>query len=78
MNTVLAKKINIEHPKNKTGEGRRWLFVSSNAIYPDFILKTTPPIIADAKYKCMGNFLATKMEMAKSVIKKMIILIIIN
>jgi len=54
LNTILSKKSFI-HPKNKTGEGKRFLFWDedkmTNEIYPDFYKEPPYPIIADAKYK---------------------------
>jgi 5-methylcytosine-specific restriction endonuclease McrBC regulatory subunit McrC len=61
LNTILAEK-GFEHPNNRTGEGRRLLFEGSTAIYPDFILKKIPVIIADAKYKHMEKHLNTEDE----------------
>lgn len=52
LNTVL--KQDFEHPENKTGKHRRYLFncraKSFQAIYPDFISKNSPTIVGDAKY----------------------------
>jgi 5-methylcytosine-specific restriction endonuclease McrBC regulatory subunit McrC len=59
LNTILSEN-GFEHSRNKTGEGMRYLFIDSNGrksnqIYPDFIKKTNPSIIADAKYKHLEN-----------------------
>ena len=47
LNSILKEY--FSHPRNKTGEGRKYLF-KDFAIYPDFISKNEK-IIADAKYK---------------------------
>lgn len=57
-----ARKIPLllEHPNNRTGEGRKYLFETESggrktAIFPDFVLKSAdegkPVAILDAKYK---------------------------
>lgn len=55
LNTVL--KQDFEHPENKTGKHRRYLFnygaKSFQAIYPDFISKNPPTIVGDAKYMAL-------------------------
>lgn len=55
LNTVLKR--DFEHPENKTGKHRRYLFnCGSNhfqAIYPDFISKNSPTIVGDAKYMAL-------------------------
>ncbi|AZA78117.1 restriction endonuclease [Chryseobacterium sp. G0186] len=38
------------HPENKTGKNRQYLFEDFQPIYPDFISKSDPKIVADAKY----------------------------
>ena len=44
------------HPRNKAHEGRQYLFAKNyGEIYPDFISRGTPRIIADAKYKLRKN-----------------------
>ena len=46
---TLLKPMGFEHPENKTGKGRRYLFTdNSGRIYPDFIGKNS---VLDAKYK---------------------------
>ena len=46
---TLLKPMDFEHPENKTGKGRRYLFTdNSGRIYPDFIGKNS---VLDAKYK---------------------------
>lgn len=55
LNTVLRQ--DFEHPENKTGKHRRYLFnngtKSFQAIYPDFISKNPPTIVGDAKYMAL-------------------------
>lgn len=46
---VLLKEDFI-HPENKTGKNRYYLFENSQPIYPDFISKSEPKIVGDAKY----------------------------
>ena len=44
------------HPRNKAREGHQYLFAGNiGRIYPDFIGRSTPRAIADAKYKPPGN-----------------------
>ena len=44
------------HPRNKAREGHQYLFAGNlGRIYPDFIGRSTPRVIADAKYKPPGN-----------------------
>ena len=46
---TLLKPLDFEHPENKTGKGRRYLFTdNSGRIYPDFIGEKS---VLDAKYK---------------------------
>ena len=46
---TILKPIGFEHPENKIGKGRRYLFTDNSAlIYPDFISKNA---VLDAKYK---------------------------
>lgn len=46
---TLLKPLDFEHPENKTGKGRRYLFADNNGwIYPDFIGENS---VLDAKYK---------------------------
>ena len=48
INTILGKE-GFEHPRNKKGEGRKYLFVGNlGACYPDFYSKE---MVLDAKYK---------------------------
>jgi 5-methylcytosine-specific restriction endonuclease McrBC regulatory subunit McrC len=54
LNTILTN--DFKHPRNKTKEGKEYLFCDDNGkgeqeIYPDFISKIKPVIVADAKYK---------------------------
>lgn len=55
LNTVL--KEDFEHPENKTGKHRHYLFNCGantfQAIYPDFISKKSPTIVGDAKYMAL-------------------------
>ncbi|MDR0917694.1 MAG: hypothetical protein LBM93_00360 [Oscillospiraceae bacterium] len=52
----LLLKDNFYHPKNKSKEGKQYLFNSTGEIYPDFISKNPENrIIADAKYKPKEN-----------------------
>ena len=48
LNTLLKDKFN--HPENKTGKYKEFLFENSQPIFPDFISKDST-IIVDAKYK---------------------------
>lgn len=48
LNTIL--KDNFIHPENKTGKNRHFLFDNFQSIYPDFISKTEPRSVGDAKY----------------------------
>ena len=47
---TLLKPLDFEHPENKTGKGRRYLFTDNKTgpIFPDFIGKNS---VLDAKYK---------------------------
>jgi len=46
---TLLKPMGFEHPENKTGKGRRYLFTDNSGwIYPDFIGENS---VMDAKYK---------------------------
>jgi len=46
---TLLNPMGFEHPENKTGKGRRYLFTdNSGRIYPDFIGENS---VLDAKYK---------------------------
>ena len=46
---TMLKTLGFEHPENKTGKGRRYLFTDKSGwIYPDFIGKNA---VLDAKYK---------------------------
>jgi 5-methylcytosine-specific restriction endonuclease McrBC regulatory subunit McrC len=52
----LLLKDKFYHPRNKTGEGKQHLFYKMKGlIYPDFISRNSPRIIADAKYKPIDN-----------------------
>jgi McrBC 5-methylcytosine restriction system component len=60
MQEQIGDKFELEHPNNRTGQGKKWLFEKeaggkSAAIYPDFILKEKDSnkitAIMDAKYK---------------------------
>ena len=59
MQERIGDKFELEHPNNRTGEGKKWLFEKeaggqSALIYPDFILKNAKNeniAIMDAKYK---------------------------
>ena len=62
LNAVMQEQIRkqnlqfkLEHPNNRTGKGREYLFTNSVMIYPDFILKEKDSdkitAIMDAKYK---------------------------
>lgn len=59
VNTIINKdNKKFYHPKNRTNEGREYLFDAKKVaglIFPDFISKNTPRIIADAKYKRIEN-----------------------
>lgn len=48
LNTFL--KNDFIHPENKTGKNRQHLFENSQPIYPDFISRSNPKKVADAKY----------------------------
>lgn len=49
LNTIL--KENFIHPENKTGKHRQYLFENNiQSIYPDFISRTAPISVGDAKY----------------------------
>ena len=44
------------HPENKTGKNRQFLFENNvQSIYPDFISKTEPKSVGDAKYIPLGG-----------------------
>ena len=46
---TLLKSIGFEHPRNKTGEGRKYMFTDhTGACYPDFY---SQEMVLDAKYK---------------------------
>ena len=46
---TILRKLGFEHPENKTGKGRSYLFTDNSGwIYPDFIGKNA---VLDAKYK---------------------------
>jgi 5-methylcytosine-specific restriction enzyme subunit McrC len=53
LNTIL--KDNFIHPENKTGKNRHFLFENFQPIYPDFISKTEPKSVGDAKYIPLGR-----------------------
>lgn len=65
LNTVFQKqskttgKITIEHPNNRTGKGKKYLFDdNSGIIYPDFLVRDSENnlcSILDAKYKHLEN-----------------------
>ena len=48
LNTFL--KDEFIHPENKTGKNRHYLFENFQSIYPDFISRTEPKSVGDAKY----------------------------
>jgi 5-methylcytosine-specific restriction enzyme subunit McrC len=48
LNTFL--KDDFIHPENKTGKNRHYLFENFQSIYPDFISRTFPKSVGDAKY----------------------------
>lgn len=48
LNTIL--KSDFIHPENKTGKHRQYLFENFQSIYPDFISKSQPKKVGDAKY----------------------------
>ncbi len=49
LNTII--KDNFIHPESKTGKHRQYLFAdNSQSIYPDFISRTDPKSVGDAKY----------------------------
>ena len=64
VNTLIEK--DFQHPRNSIREGKEYLFYHKRTgrhvgpIYPDFISKDSPRVIADAKYKPLG--LADKEE----------------
>lgn len=43
------------HPENKTGKNRHYLFENFQSIYPDFISRTEPKSVGDAKYIPLGR-----------------------
>jgi len=56
MQERIGDKFELEHPNNRTGKGKKWLFENNiQEIYPDFILKEKDSkkisAIMDAKYK---------------------------
>ncbi|HUM52228.1 MAG TPA: hypothetical protein PK431_10450 [Chitinophagales bacterium] len=53
LNTIL--KDNFIHPENKTGKNRHYLFENFQSIYPDFISRTDPKSVGDAKYIPLGE-----------------------
>lgn len=53
LNTFL--KDEFIHPENKTGKNRHYLFENFQSIYPDFISKTEPKSVGDAKYIPLGR-----------------------
>jgi 5-methylcytosine-specific restriction endonuclease McrBC regulatory subunit McrC len=53
LNTIL--KNDFIHPENKTGKNRHYLFENFQSIYPDFISKTEPKSVGDAKYIPLGR-----------------------
>lgn len=58
INTLVSK--HFHHPRNKSNEWAQHLFTKANGqqkgkIYPDFIGKKEPKIVADAKYKPIDN-----------------------
>lgn len=53
LNTIL--KDNFIHPENKTGKNQHFLFENFHSIYPDFISKTEPKSVGDAKYIPLGQ-----------------------
>lgn len=64
--------IGFEHPKNKTGEGRKYLFTDkSGYCYPDFYSKN---IVLDAKYKGYADWSKVQNEDLYQVISYMHIL----
>ena len=64
MQEQIGDKFELEHPNNRTEQGKKWLFEKENGhnfteIYPDFILKEKDSnkimAIMDAKYKHLEN-----------------------
>lgn len=53
LNTFL--KDEFIHPENKTGKNRHYLFENFQSIYPDFISRTEPKSVGDAKYIPLGR-----------------------
>lgn len=53
LNTIL--KDDFIHPENKTGKNRHYLFENFQSIYPDFISRTDPKSVGDAKYIPLGR-----------------------
>ena len=53
LNTIL--KDDFIHPENKTGKNRHYLFENFQSIYPDFISRTDPKSVGDAKYIPLGQ-----------------------
>lgn len=53
LNTFL--KDDYIHPENKTGKNRHYLFENFQSIYPDFISRTEPKSVGDAKYIPLGR-----------------------
>ena len=49
VDTLIREK--FYHPQNKVKRGAQHLLYNANEIYPDFIGRQSPHIIADAKYK---------------------------
>jgi 5-methylcytosine-specific restriction enzyme subunit McrC len=53
LNTFLMDE--FIHPENKTGKNRHYLFENFQSIYPDFISRTLPKSVGDAKYIPLGR-----------------------
>lgn len=53
LNTFLKEE--FIHPENKTGKNRHYLFENFQSIYPDFISRTLPKSVGDAKYIPLGR-----------------------
>jgi len=77
LNTIL--KNDFIHPENKTGKHKNYLFEDNQSksfqeIYPDFLSKSFPIIVGDAKYIPLGyqNEYSENSEKAKSVYYKTI------